>query len=88
MKNVFQSSRIYKNPATGEKIGPFKQYMKFDGKAAKKSIKELSNGQYSYEYQFEEIKSPAPDFHILLFYDYIYMNGLLETANVRTCLHK
>lgn len=82
MESVFQSSRIYKNPTTGETIVPFKECMTLDGKMAKKSIKERSNGWHSYEYQFEGIKCPAPDFHISLFYDYIYMSGLLEAANV------
>lgn len=81
MESVFQSSRIYTNPETGETIGPFKEYLHLDGKSCKKKVKELSNGWHSYTYDFEDILCPAPDFHISLFYDWIYISALLEEAN-------
>ena len=81
MESVFQSSRIYTNPQTNETVGPFKEFLPLDGKSCKKKVKELSNGWHSYAYHFENVSCPAPDFHISLFYDWIYMSALLEEAN-------
>ncbi len=81
LESVFQTSRIYTNPQTGETAGPFREFLSLDGKTCKKKVKELSNGWHSCKYDFEGIICPIPNFHISLFYDWIYMNALLEDAN-------
>ena len=83
LESVFQTSRIYSNGAGhfwGKKIGRI-EYVELDGWGSKKVIKDLSEGYHSYEYMYEGFKFPAPDFHISLFYDYIYLNALLEDEN-------
>ena len=79
VESAFQSSRIYFDG--DEKIGPFPEYLFSPGKEAKKSVKEASRGLHSYQYEYDNMKFYAPDFHISLFYDYLYLNALLEDHN-------
>lgn len=79
VESAFQSSRIYKNGA--KTVGPFPEYMFLPGKECKKIVKKLSEGMISYEYFFEGMTFYAPPYHISLFYDYLYLNALLEPEN-------
>lgn len=79
VESVFQSSRRYND--AGIQIGPFPEYLMASGKESKKAVKELSKGLHSYEYEFENNIFYAPDYHISLFYDFIYLNALLEDEN-------
>lgn len=83
VESAFQSSRIYTNKSTGETLGPFTEYRYSDGFSSKKEVKALvSKGDFhSYNYRFDGMDFPAPDFHISLFYDYLYINALLEDEN-------
>lgn len=83
VESAFQSSRIYTNRGTGETLGPFTEYLYSDGFTSKKEIKALvsKGGFHSYDYEFDGMYFPAPDFHISLFYDYLYINALLEEEN-------
>ena len=51
------------------------------GKDSKKKVKEASKGLHSYRYFFEDTYFYAPEYHISLFYDFVYMNALLEDSN-------
>lgn len=84
VESAFQSSRIYTNLKTGEKIGAFKDCLFMDGRDCKRTVKERSQGLHSYDYEFEGMNFPAPDFHISLFYDWLYLNALLENGNAET----
>lgn len=79
VESVFQSSRIYDDE--NEQIGPFPEYLMVSGKDSKKNVKEASKGLHSYRYFFEDTYFYAPDYHISLFYDFVYMNALLEHIN-------
>lgn len=79
VESAFQSSRVYYDG--DEKIGPHHEFLFLDGKECKKRVKELSRGIHSYEYEFDGMNFNAPDYHILLFYDYLYLNALLEEEN-------
>lgn len=79
VESAFQSSRVY-YCGTG-KIGPFPELLFIDGKTCKKIVKGYSMGLHSYEYEYEGLKFNAPDYHISLFYDYLYLNALLEEEN-------
>lgn len=79
VESAFQSSRIYKDQDTV--IGPFPELLFMDGRECKKTVKEYSKGLHSYEYLFDGMKFYAPCFHISLFYDYLYLNALLEPEN-------
>ncbi|MBE6752769.1 MAG: hypothetical protein E7559_00195 [Ruminococcaceae bacterium] len=81
MESAFQSSRIYCVPQTGEVIGPFPELLGLDGRACKKTVKEASCGLHSCEYMFDGMSFPTPDFHPSLFYDYLYINALMEPEN-------
>lgn len=79
VESAFQSSRVYSD---GERrIGPFHEYLFAPGKESKKRVKEASEGLISREYSFDGMTFYAPDYHISLFYDYLYMNALLEEEN-------
>lgn len=79
VESAFQSSRIY---GTGEhEIGPFPEYLFLNGKECKKLVKQQSQGLHSYRYLFDEMEFSAPDYHISLFYDYLYLNALCEEEN-------
>ena len=79
VESAFQSSRVYFDG--DNKIGPFSEYLFSPGKEAKKGVKEASKGLHSYQYEYDGMKFYAPDFHISLFYDYLYLNALLEDYN-------
>lgn len=79
VESAFQSSRIYIDG--DKKIGPFPEYLFLPGKEAKKNVKEASKGMHSYQYEYDGMKFYAPDFHISLFYDYLYLNALTEEHN-------
>ena len=79
VESAFQSSRVYSDGDI--KIGPFSEYLMVSGKESKKRVKELSQGMHSYQYEFEKEIFYAPNYHISLFYDYIYLNALLEEEN-------
>lgn len=81
VESAFQSSRIYKDLSTGEEFGPFKDCLYLDGKESKRIVKSRSRNCHSYEYEFDGIRCPAPDFHISLFYDWVYISSLLEEHN-------
>ena len=78
VESVFQSSRIYDDGK--EQIGPF-EYVMIPGKECKRLVKDASKGLHSYRYFYENHYFYAPDYHISLFYDYVYMNALLEERN-------
>lgn len=80
VESAFQSSRIYKTDA-GETIGPFPEYLFLDGHACKKLVKAASKGLISREYRFDGMTFFAPRHHISQFYDYLYLNALLEPEN-------
>ena len=82
VESAFQSSRIYRDGS--EQIGPFPEYLYADGREAKKEVKAASRGLHSYEYLFDGIHFSAPDFHISLFYDFLYLNALIEKDNMET----
>ncbi|MCQ2538428.1 MAG: agmatine deiminase family protein, partial [Lachnospiraceae bacterium] len=79
VESAFQSSRIYRDQDTV--VGPFPELLFLDGKECKRTVKEYSKGLHSYEYLFDGMKFYAPNFHISLFYDYLYLNALLEPEN-------
>ena len=79
VESAFQSSRIYQDGA--RTIGPFPEYLFLPGKECKKLVKEASCGLHSYRYQFDGISFNAPAHHISQFYDYLYLNALLEPEN-------
>lgn len=79
VKSAFQSSRIYSDDV--ETIGPFPEYLFVDGKTCKKLVKEASRGLISKKYEFDGMKFYAPPHHISLFYDFLYINALLEEEN-------
>lgn len=79
VESAFQSSRIY---GKGDhQIGPFPEYLFLPGRECKRMVKEASNGQVSYRYHFDGMDFFAPEYHISLFYDYLYLNSLLEDDN-------
>ena len=79
VESVFQSSRVYDDG--NEQIGPFPEYIMVSGQDSKKKVKEASKGLHSYRYFFEDTYFYAPEYHISLFYDFVYMNALLEDSN-------
>ena len=79
VESAFQSSRIYYDG--DEKIGPHPEFLFLDGRECKRRVKELSRGIHSYNYEFDNMVFNAPDYHISLFYDYLYLNALLEEEN-------
>lgn len=81
VESAFQSSRIYYDVQADEYIGPFPEYLFLDGKTSKKLVKTASKVLHSYEYLFDHMRFGSPEFHISLFYDFIYLNALLEEEN-------
>ena len=79
LESAFQCSRIYSDGV--RRVGPFPEYLFLPGKKCKKIVKEASLGMHSYEYLFDGMTFYAPEFHISLFYDYLYLNALLEPEN-------
>ena len=80
VESAFQSSRIYRDGRL--QIGPFPQYLFLPGKECKKEVKALSRGLHSLEYSFDGMTFYAPVYHISLFYDFLYLNALLEPENL------
>lgn len=79
VESAFQSSRIYSD---GERtVGPFPEYLFLPGRECKKLVKEASEGMHSYRYEFDGLTFYSPAWHISQFYDYIYLNALLEPEN-------
>lgn len=79
VESAFQSSRIYFDGS--ERIDARQDLLFASGKECKRIVKEGSRGLHSYLYDFEGEVFPAPNFHISLFYDYLYLNALLEDSN-------
>lgn len=79
VESAFQSSRIYSDGT--RVVGPFPEYLFLPGKTCKKLVKEASDGLHSYTYLFDEMKFFAPSHHISQFYDFLYLNALLEPEN-------
>lgn len=82
VESAFQSSRIYSDK--DNTIGPFPEYLFLPGKECKKNVKEKAGNLHSYCYSFDNEVFYAPDFHISLFYDFLYLNALLESDNKLT----
>lgn len=83
VESAFQSSRIYENGL--ESIGPFPEYTFLTGRECKKLVKEASKGMISKKYYFDGMTFYAPVHHISLFYDFLYINALLEPENQEIC---
>lgn len=79
VESAFQSSRIYSDGV--RTVGPFPDCLFLPGKECKKIVKERSMGMHSYKYVFDGMTFYAPDFHISEFYDFLYLNALLEPEN-------
>ena len=79
VESAFQSSRIYSDDT--HSIGPFPEYLFLPGKECKKLVKQASEGIHSYQYAFDDRIFYAPAHHISLFYDFLYLNALLEPEN-------
>lgn len=79
VESAFQSSRIYSDGA--KTIGPFPEYLFLPGRESKKLVKEASKGMHSYKYEFDDMTFYAPEHHISQFYDFLYLNALLEPEN-------
>lgn len=79
VESAFQSSRIYSDST--RKVGPFPEYTFLPGKECKANVKKQSLGMHSYNYYFDGMSFSAPEYHISLFYDFLYLNALLEPEN-------
>ena len=79
VESAFQSSRIYSDGI--RQVGPFPEYLFLPGKESKKLVKEASCGMHSYAYLFDGMSFAAPAHHISQFYDFLYLNALLEPEN-------
>ncbi len=82
-ESAFQSSRIYSDGIRSS--GPFPQYLFLPGRECKKLVKEASGGMHSFQYLFDGITFYAPIHHISQFYDFLYLNALLEPQNEAVC---
>lgn len=79
VESAFQSSRIYSDGV--KTVGPFSDYLFLPGRECKKLVKEASEGMHSYMYEFDGMTFYAPAWHISQFYDFLYLNSLLEPEN-------
>lgn len=79
VESAFQASRIYSDGV--KKVGPFPEYLYLPGRECKKLVKEASKGMRSCQYEFEDMTFYAPAHHISQFYDFLYLNALLEPEN-------
>lgn len=79
VESAFQSSRIYSDCA--KTAGPFPEYLFLPGRECRKLVKEASKGMHSYQYQFDGLTFYAPTHHLTQFYDFLYLNALLEPEN-------
>lgn len=79
VESVFQSSRIYSDGI--KRIGPFPEYRFLSGRECKKLVKEAAKEMHSYQYELDGLTFYAPVHHISQFYDFLYLNALLEPEN-------
>ena len=79
VESAFQSSRIYGDGA--KRIGPFTEYRFLPGRECKKLVKEAAKEMHSYQYELDGLTFYAPAHHISQFYDFLYLNALLEPEN-------
>lgn len=79
VESAFQSSRIYSDGV--RTVGPFPDYLFLPGRECKKLVKDASDGMHSYKYEFDGMIFYAPAWHISQFYDFLYLNALLEPEN-------
>ena len=79
VESAFQSSRIYDDGM--RTVGPFPAYLFLPGRECKKLVKEASKGMHSCRYEFDGMSFYAPAWHISQFYDFLYLNALLEPEN-------
>ena len=79
VESAFQSSRVYSDGV--RTVGPFPEYMFLSGRECKKLVRESSGGMHSYKYEYDGLTFYAPTWHISQFYDYIYLNALMEPEN-------
>lgn len=79
VESAFQSSRIYSDGV--RTVGPFPDYLFLPGRECKKMVKDASEGMHSYRYEFDDLVFYAPAHHISQFYDFLYLNALLEPEN-------
>ena len=79
VESAFQSSRIYESEE--ETVGPFPEYLFLPGKECRKKVKEKAKGLHSHKYLFDGMEFYAPIYHISQFYDFLYLNALLEPEN-------
>jgi len=79
VESAFQSSRVYRG-AQGA-VGPFEDLLFAPGKAAKKAVRERSQGLAFSHYRFDGMDFYAPDHCISLFYNFLYLNALCEKEN-------
>ena len=79
VESAFQSSRIYSDGI--RTVGPFPDYLFLPGRECKKLVKEKSAGMHSYMYEFDGMVFYAPAWHISQFYDFLYLDALLEQEN-------
>ncbi len=79
VESAFQSSKIGKSE--DETTGPFPEYLFLPGKECKKKVKEELKGMISCGYLFDGMEFYVPPYHISQFYDFLYLNALLEPEN-------
>lgn len=79
VESAFQSSRIYSDGI--KRIGPFPEYRFLSGRECKKLVKEAAKEMHSYQYELDGLTFYAPVHHISQFYDFLYLNALLEAEN-------
>ena len=79
VESAFQSSRIYSDGI--KRIGPFPEYRFLSGRECKKLVKEAAKEMHSYQYELDGLTFYAPVHHISQFYDFLYLNALLEPEN-------
>ena len=79
VESAFQSSRVYSDGVKA--ADPFPDYLFLPGRECKKLVQEASEGMYLYRYEFDGMTFYAPVWHRSQFYDFLYLNALLEPEN-------
>lgn len=79
VESAFQSSRVYES--NNEIIGPFINLLFLPGRECKKKVRALSEGFRFSHYNFEGLEFWPPSHHPSLFYDFLYINSLIEPEN-------
>lgn len=80
VESAFQSSKVFRENS-GE-ILSFADCLYLSGRECKRKVKEQSQGCELLHFDFEGVVFPKDtDYHPSLFYDYIYLNALLEPEN-------